>query len=249
VNGRRDCFQVKNRRDIRQESEEMKKMKLAKNIGMACIVSVLAVSLPVNWIKADNCKQSNGKAGCSSGCTQTHHCSSSSGNTRTGNVNVQKTGTRNLVQAGALNFNRRYTPASIPKAQNKLSDIGTPSDTETPSLEQIRSRDFPQAILSISQAVKAMESGDKQTGLIELSKALKLLIEVQKGLDTHVKPDFANNLLCPILGSAIQPNKVNEHLMRDYGGRKIAFCSPKCPAEWDKLTETQKQTNLTGEKS
>jgi hypothetical protein len=227
----------------------MSKIRLITNISMVCMAAVLIVSLPLNHTKADNCKQSNGKAGCDSGGTQRHHCSSSSGNTRTGNVNVQKTGTRNLVQAGALNFSRRYTPASIPKAQNKLSDIETPSDTETPSLERIRSRDFPQAILSISQAVKAMESGDKQTELVELSKALKLLIEVQKGLDTHVKPDFANNLRCPILGSAIQPNKVDEQLMRDYGGGKIAFCSPRCPDEWDKLTETQKQTKLTGEKS
>jgi len=226
----------------------MSKIRLTTSIGMVCMAAVLIVSLPLNHTKADNCKQSNGKAGCGSGGTQTHHCSSSSGNIRTGNVNVQKTGTMNLVRAGVLDFNRRYTPASIPKAQNKLSDIETSSDNETPSLEQIRSRDFPQAILSISQAVKAMESGDKQTELVELSKALKSLIEVQKALDAHVKPDFANNLSCPILGSPIQPNKVDEHLMRDYGGRKIAFCSPKCPDEWDKLTETQKQTKLNGEK-
>lgn len=231
----------------------MKKMRLVKSIVMACMVALLAVSIPVNWTKADRCQQSNGKAGCGSGGTRTEQCRSSSGNTRTGNINVQRTGTRystrNFVRAGALDFNRRYTPVSIPKAQSKLSDTETPSDIKTPSLEQIRSRDFPQAILSISQAVKAMESGDKRTELVKLNKALNSLIKVQKALDTNVKPDFANNLLCPILGSPIQPNKVDEHLTRDYGGRKIVFCSTKCPDEWDKLTETQKQAKLTGEKS
>jgi hypothetical protein len=231
----------------------MKKMRLATSIGMAWMVAILVVSLPVNWTKADRCQQSNGKTanakagGCGSGGTRTEQCRSSSGSTRTGNMNVQRTGTRNatrnFVRAGALNFNRQYTPVSIPKAQNKLSE------TKTPSLEQIRSRDFPQAILSISQAVKAMESGDKQTELVELSKALNSLIEVQKALNTHVRPGFANKLRCPIMGSPIQPNKVDEHLTCDYGGRKIAFCCPKCPAEWDKLTDAQKHIKIPGTES
>jgi hypothetical protein len=132
---------------------------------------------------------------------------------------------------------------SVPSVENKLDS------SEAPTLEQIYSRDFPIAILSIGEAVKAIEAGDRQTELAELYKALGLLVTVHKTLGSHVKAEFANDLRCPIMGSPIQPDKVDEHLIRNYKGRRIAFCCPECPGQWDKLTDVQKQAKLPAGKS
>lgn len=200
----------------------MSKMRLATTIGILGMAALLVVSLPVNRTRADHCHP---------------------GNSQTANTTVPSTDTRPPIRTGASSPDRRRTHVSIPSVENK---IGEP---KTPSLEQIYSRDFPLAILSIGEAVKAIESGDRQTELVELQKALNMLITVHKSLGTHVKPEFANNLRCPIMGSPIQPDKVDEHLTRDYKSQKIAFCCPGCPAEWDKLTDGQKQAKLPGVKS
>jgi hypothetical protein len=105
------------------------------------------------------------------------------------------------------------------------------------------------AISSISQAVKAIQSGNRQTELAELSKALGKLTEIHKALGTHIKPQFANSLLCPIMGSAIDLSMVDESLTRSYKGRKIAFCCNGCPSVWDKLSDVEKQAKVPGVKS
>lgn len=132
---------------------------------------------------------------------------------------------------------------SIPIAQNK------PHAPEIPNLEQIYTRDFPMAIVAIDEAVKAIEAGDRQTELSELRRAVDMLVTVHKAFGSHIRPEFANNLRCPIMGSPIRPDKVDNRLTRDYEGHKVAFCCPECPGEWDKLTETQKQAKLPGLKS
>ncbi len=102
------------------------------------------------------------------------------------------------------------------------------------------------AILSINKAVEAINSGDRQTELAELKNALEKLITVYKALGTQSKLQYANSLRCPIMGSPIDISKVDESLMRDYKGRKIAFCCAGCPSAWDKLTQNQKQKNVPG---
>ena len=202
----------------------MSKMRLATIISIMSMAAILAVSLLVNRTKADHCHP---------------------GNSQTVNAPVPSTETRNPnpVRTRASNFDRQRTRASIPRVENKLDN------NKTPSIEQIYSRDFPMAILSISEAVKAIEAGDRQTELVELRKAVDLLVTVHKALGTHVRPKFANNLRCPIMGSPIQPGKVDNQLTRDYEGHKVAFCCPGCPGEWDKLTDAQKQAKLPGAKS
>jgi hypothetical protein len=113
------------------------------------------------------------------------------------------------------------------------------------------------AILSTSEAVKAIESGDRKTELAELNKAVNTLVAIHAALGKHVKPQpvgaapgdaFPNNR-CPIMGSAINPDTVNASLTRDYKGQRIAFCCAGCPSAWDKLTDAQKQAKLSGLKS
>lgn len=57
------------------------------------------------------------------------------------------------------------------------------------------------------------------------------------------------NATCPIMGSPIHPTKVSANLVRDYKGQKVAFCCPGCPAQWDKLKDSQKQAKLARAKT
>ncbi len=113
----------------------------------------------------------------------------------------------------------------------------------TLSLEKIHTENLPIVILSVDKAAKAIESGDKKSALAELHKARKMLITIYGAIGTHVKPQFVNNR-CPMMGSAINPEKVTKNLVRDYKGEKVAFCCAGCPSMWDKLTGAQKQSKL-----
>jgi hypothetical protein len=53
------------------------------------------------------------------------------------------------------------------------------------------------------------------------------------------------NARCPIMGSPIKPGKAYPaNLVRDYQGKKVAFCCGGCPVAWDKLSEAQKDAKL-----
>ena len=71
------------------------------------------------------------------------------------------------------------------------------------------------------------------------------LSEAQKEakLKAHAAPAFIN-ASCPIMGSPINLAKVPSHLVRDYKGQKVAFCCAGCPAQWDRLSNSQKQAKL-----
>jgi len=54
------------------------------------------------------------------------------------------------------------------------------------------------------------------------------------------------NTACPLTGNKIDPCSVPDDLIREFEGKKIGFCSPICPAAWDKLTDQVKKEKLTG---
>lgn len=54
---------------------------------------------------------------------------------------------------------------------------------------------------------------------------------------------FANTH-CPIMGGKIDPSKVSDSLVREYKGKRIAFCCGGCPAQWDRLSDAQKDAKL-----
>jgi len=118
------------------------------------------------------------------------------------------------------------------------------SQTKILSLEDIYSKEFPLVIVSLGEVVKAIQSGDKQTELSELNKALGKLLSIYDSLSAHVNTQFANSLRCPIKGSPINPEDVTNNLIRQYKGKKIAFCCAECPPSWDKLSDVQKHEKL-----
>ena len=56
------------------------------------------------------------------------------------------------------------------------------------------------------------------------------------------------NATCPIMGSKIDPANVTDSLVRDFKGRKVAFCCGSCPGQWDKLSDEDKVAKLAAAK-
>jgi len=181
--------------------------------------------------KADHCHPTPNT---SSVTTPTQTTTSNAPNT---NIERQRNSTR------VLSINNKPVKTVVSSFNNR--SVGS----DTLSIEDIYSKEFPMAISSINQAVKALKSGDRQTELVELNKALDKLTKVYRALETHVKPQFANSLICPIMGSPIEISMVDKSLTREYKGRKIAFCCSECPSAWDKLSDVEKQTKVPGVKS
>ena len=127
--------------------------------------------------------------------------------------------------------------------QKPQIDMKKPVTPGTMSLEKIHSEHLPMVSGSIEKAIKAIEAGDSKTALAELREANNILININDAIAAHTKPVFAN-VRCPIMGSTIAADKVTKELIREYKGRKIAFCCRGCPAVWDKLADAEKSDKL-----
>jgi hypothetical protein len=104
---------------------------------------------------------------------------------------------------------------------------------------------------SLDTVEQAINTHDSKTALAKLAQARDVLTGMQKSMLTG----SIVNVRCPIMGNPIDPAKTSETLTRTFKGKNIAFCCAGCPAEWDKLTDEQKDRKLavaypaqTGEK-
>jgi hypothetical protein len=52
------------------------------------------------------------------------------------------------------------------------------------------------------------------------------------------------NTKCPIMGGAVDPKTVADALTREFKGQKVGFCCGGCPAQWDKLSDAEKEAKL-----
>lgn len=52
------------------------------------------------------------------------------------------------------------------------------------------------------------------------------------------------NSLCPVMGTLLDRNNVPELLTRQFQGKKVGFCCPKCPVTWDKLSDSEREEKL-----
>ncbi len=52
------------------------------------------------------------------------------------------------------------------------------------------------------------------------------------------------NSFSPITGNAIDPNNVPPAYMRKYKGQIVGFCCAECVAQWDRLTDSERQAKL-----
>lgn len=209
----------------------MSKRRLLTAVGFAGIAVILAAGLPMTRLKADHCH---------------------SGHTNT--AATPPTPVNKPAGPRVSNVRRHRTGTTVPNSNIKPVKVGgsiidnAAQGSENLTFEEIYSKEFPMAIVSIGEAVKAIQSGDRRTELAELSKAVEKLMTVYDALGRNIKPQFANSLRCPIMGSAIGIDAVDNNLTREYGGRKVAFCCAGCPSAWDKLSDLQKQSKLSGAK-
>ena len=47
------------------------------------------------------------------------------------------------------------------------------------------------------------------------------------------------------MGNPIEPKEVEASLVKDFNGKKVAFCCPPCLEEWDELTGAEKTAKLS----
>ena len=104
------------------------------------------------------------------------------------------------------------------------------------------------ALKSIDAATKLVEQDKKELALAELAKARGLVAKSHKAMAAGSGPKFVN-VRCPIMGSAIRPDKVTAALTRTLNGRKVAFCCGGCPGAWDKLSDADKEAKLAKSKA
>jgi len=118
----------------------------------------------------------------------------------------------------------------------------------TLTLEQVHSKILPMSLKTIEAIREATHSGDRQTAIKELTHLQAMLRQVQAVVAKQVGPRFAN-AKCPIMGHPIDPQRVPDHLVREYKGQKVAFCCPGCPEKWDGLSEAQKEAKLEAKRT
>jgi len=246
----------------------MDKARFLTLMGVAGMAVILAASSPLSYVRADHCHTTPG---------QTPQAPSTPPASGVG-AQASRPQPRDLSEDTRPQTPVRGTTSqhNTHAASRQAASTISPSNTATVSIEQIYSRDLPLAIESLERAVKAVESGDRQTELAELSKAVNTLAAIREALGKHVlseaseskdlspstpsaagvgaqaaRPqarDLANGR-CPIMGSPIKADAVTANLTRDYKGQKIGFCCGGCPAAWDKLTDAEKQAKLNAVKS
>ena len=135
---------------------------------------------------------------------------------------------------------------AIPLAQTwAMEHMNMPMDStkKVMTLEELQAKHLPMITQALASARKAVSMGHKEHALLELKKVEDMIAILNTTLSQHVKPAFANTV-CPIMGSKIDPAKVTADLVREFNGQKVAFCCAGCPAEWDKLSKTQKRATL-----
>jgi hypothetical protein len=119
----------------------------------------------------------------------------------------------------------------------------TPPGKSAPAATQPAADDkrLADALKAIEAARKAIQGGDTEAALAQLDKAQALIAQTKEG---PAKPAAIANTNCPIMGGKIDPTKTADGLVREYKGKKVAFCCGGCPAQWDKMSDADKDAKL-----
>jgi YHS domain-containing protein len=115
--------------------------------------------------------------------------------------------------------------------------------------------DLSSAMDAVDSASKSLDAGNTDAAKADLVKAKEHLTKVKAQMDKCMENkkmmadkamggEMCVNMKCPISGMTIDPMNTPEKLTRMYKGKKIGFCSPACPAAWDKLSDMEKDAKL-----
>ena len=109
---------------------------------------------------------------------------------------------------------------------------------------QANMEDVAAAKAAIKAAIEAIDAGNAATAKVEMEKADKLLSNVHKCMKENMQQMPCSNTKCPIEGKSIDRMDCPKKLTCMYKGSKVGFCCAGCPAEWDKLTDEEKDAKL-----
>lgn len=110
-------------------------------------------------------------------------------------------------------------------------------------MHRIHLKNLGQAERAVDKAIAALQQDDKDKAMAELRKAKKLLAETRTSMAHRGKGQVVN-ARCPMMGTALDPEKVSKNLTRTFKGRTVGFCCHGCPAAWDKLSDDDKADKL-----
>ena len=113
----------------------------------------------------------------------------------------------------------------------------------------------------LDKASKALAADRNEEASQAIADAQKLLAEqkqaMQKKMAEHMKADHTDagevggataqvvNARCPIMGNALDKDKVPARLTRMFEGQRVGFCCAGCPVAWDKLPDDEKRDKLS----
>lgn len=104
--------------------------------------------------------------------------------------------------------------------------------------------DIPAAIASLDSAVRAMDAGNTADAKMEIEKVKKTLKDMLVTQKKCMEKMPTVNNACPITGKKIDMMNTPETLTALYKGKKVGFCCPACPSEWEKLPDAEKDAKL-----
>ena len=52
------------------------------------------------------------------------------------------------------------------------------------------------------------------------------------------------NTHCPIMGNPVDKAETDPTMMKDWNGKKVAFCCPPCLEEWNELSDAEKAEKI-----
>jgi uncharacterized protein (DUF305 family) len=155
-----------------------------------------------------------------------------------------------LLAGGTVLLSADPAPSAAP-----MKPMGAGAMACDPNAMQQMSGQLAAAAAAVEAAQKALATSDAKTAAAELDKAKKALADAQQACKTccaqmgmattqPVATVKCVNSKCPILGAAINPDKVPSVLTRMYKDQTVGFCCGGCPETWDKLTDAEKDAKL-----
>ena len=153
--------------------------------------------------------------------------------------------TVSLISARPVQAEEANSPA-MSESMRKCCVIGDMNKCTADCMKrcQANMKDISAAKVAIKAAIEAMDKGDTKAAKIEMEKADKLLSNVHKCMQENMEQMPCNNAKCPITGKAIERMKCAKDCTCMHKGMKVGFCCAKCPAEWEKLTDAEKDAKL-----
>lgn len=105
--------------------------------------------------------------------------------------------------------------------------------------------DLSLSLTTLDEAAKAIEDGNTAEAKDKIQKVKDILNTMKESTKKCFDKMPTVNDRCPITGDKIDMmNAPAELTTTIYKGMKVGFCCPKCPPEWDRLSDAEKDAKL-----